>query len=158
MKDYSLRNDKIKLINASATSLGEHMIELFENGYDQGYEDGKADTPFTDTEEAENKAYNRGLNDVWKVIKKITDDERDGGYPIKMLNELFGSTVVYNIVHDYTPKEALAKIKEYENKQKQDAEIKIGYEVYNLDRENKRIVTAIDGNKAIQLCSNGNIR
>ena len=34
-------------------------------------------------------------------------------------------------------------------------EIKVGYEVYNLDRENKRIVTAIDGNKAIQLCSNG---
>lgn len=38
---------------------------------------------------------------------------------------------------------------------KQTEEIKVGYEVYNLDRKNKRIVTAIDGNKAIQLCSNG---
>lgn len=41
-----------------------------------------------------------------------------------------------------------------EKKQTED-EIKVGYEVYNLDPENKRIVTAIDGDKAIQLCSNG---
>lgn len=155
MKDYSLRNEKIKLIHALATSIGEHMTELFENGYDQGYEDGKADTPFTDTEEAENKAYNRGLNDMWEVIKKVIENEDKGGYSIKMLRKLFGSYDVYNITRNYTPEEALAKIKEYEDKQKQDAEIKVGYEVYNLDRENKRIVTAIDGNKAIQLCSNG---
>lgn len=38
---------------------------------------------------------------------------------------------------------------------KQTEEIKVGYEVYNIDRDNKRIVTAIDGNKAIQLCSDG---
>ena len=42
----------------------------------------------------------------------------------------------------------------YEPKQTDD-EIKVGYEVYNVDPENKRIVTAIDGDKAIQLCSNG---
>lgn len=47
-------------------------------------------------------------------------------------------------------------VKAYEERQKQtEDEIKVGYEVYNIDRENKRIVTAIDGNKAIQLCSNG---
>lgn len=47
------------------------------------------------------------------------------------------------------------KLAEYEDKQKAKDEIKVGYEVYNIDRENKRIVTAIDGNKAIQLRSNG---
>jgi len=44
--------------------------------------------------------------------------------------------------------------KHWTPKQTED-EIKVGYEVYNLDPENKRIVTAIDGDKAIQLCSNG---
>ena len=74
------------------------------------------------------------------------------------LNKIFGdrdSVGRKMIFEEYTPQDAIRKIKEYEDKQKQDAEIKVGYEVYNLDRENKRIVTAIDGDKAIQLCSNG---
>lgn len=75
MKDYSLRNEKIKLIHALATSIGEHMTELFENGYDQGYEDGKAATPFTDTEEAEKTAYEQGLNDAINYIKEIANEK-----------------------------------------------------------------------------------
>lgn len=148
MKDYN----RIKHMR----NLNDSLIwERMKRCYDFGYEDGKADTPFTDTEEAEKKAYNRGLADSWNVIKKITRDDSVGGYSIEMMQELFGHTCVYDITHNYTAEEAIAKIKEYEDKQKQDAEIKVGYEVYNIDRENKRIVTAIDGNKAIQLCSNG---
>jgi rubrerythrin len=41
VKDYSLRNEKSRYIRALATSLHEHITELFDNGYDQGYEDGK---------------------------------------------------------------------------------------------------------------------
>ena len=152
MKDYSLRNDNIKLIHALATSVGEHMTELFENGYDQGYEDGKAATPFTDTEEAEKKAYEQGLNDAWECARKISMPENEGGMSVKALQSIFGKA---REIFNCTASEAIAKIKEYEEKQKADDEIKVGYEVYNLDRENKRIVTAIDGDKAIQLCSNG---
>ena len=36
---------------------------------------------------------------------------------------------MYDITHNYTPEEAIAKIKEYEDKQKQDAKIKVGDEV-----------------------------
>lgn len=149
MKDYSLRNEKVKLIHALATSLGEHMTELFENGYDQGYEDGQKEKPQA-IYEMKVKEYNRGLNDAWEAAKKIAlmdteTSENVTGY--------FG---LFRIMDNLTASEAIAKIKEYEDKQKQtEYEIKVGYEVYNLDRENKRIVTAIDGDKAIQLCSNG---
>lgn len=151
MKDYSLRNEKIKLIHALATSIGEHMTELFENGYNQGYEDGKADTPFTDTEEAEKTAYERGLNDAWECARKMclmsSAEERLRAFDVS------GNHLV--ILSALTAPKAIEKLKAYEERQKQTEEIKVGYEVYNLDPENKRIVTAIDGNKAIQLCSNG---
>lgn len=156
MKDYSLRNDNIKLINALATSIGEHMTELFENGYDQGYVDGQkeklANAMIHDHEVAEKTAYEQGLNDAWECARKISMPENEGGMSVKALQSIFGKA---REIFNCTASEAIAKIKEYEDKQKQDAEIKVGYEVYNIDRENKRIVTAIDGNKAIQLCSNG---
>ena len=116
----------------------------YDHGKEDGYADGKADTPFTDTKEAENKAYSRGLNDAWEVIKKITKDESVGGYSIKMMQELFGQTCVYDIVHNYTPAEALVKIKEYEDKQKQDAEIKVGDEVVlNDDYGNEKAIVLV---------------
>lgn len=126
-------------------NLNDSLIwERMKRCYDYGYEDGKADTPFTDTEETEKKAYNRGLNEAWDASRKIA--------------QIYAHFTCYDlnmIFEEYTPQDAIRKIKECEDKQKQDAEIKVGYEVYNLDPENKRIVTAIDGNKAIQLCSNG---
>ena len=72
-----------------------------------------------------------------------------------MYDKLFPKAFIEGFYESYTAKEVIEKLAKYEDKQKQDAEIKVGYEVYNLDPENKRIVTAIDGNKAIQLCSNG---
>ena len=129
MKDYSLRNDNIKLIHALATSIGEHMTELFENGYDQGYEDGKAATPFTDTEEAKKTAYEQGLNDAWDAAKKLCQSVKYGGIE-EYCSEIFEITPFETFdVFDYTASEAIAKIKVYEDKQKQDAEIKVGDEV-----------------------------
>ena len=134
-------------------NLNDSLIwERMKRCYDYGYEDGKADTPFADTEEAEKTAYERGLNEAWECAKKISIPEYEGGMSVKALQSIFGKV---REIFNHTALEAIAKIKEYEDKQKQDAEIKVGYEVYNIDRENKRIVTAIDGNKAIQLCSNG---
>lgn len=57
-------------------NLNDFLIwERMKRCYDYGYEDGKADTPFTDTEEAENKAYNRGLNDAIDYIKEIANEK-----------------------------------------------------------------------------------
>lgn len=53
-------------------NLNDSLIwERMKRCYDFGYEDGKADTPFTDTEEAEEKAYNRGLADMLEAAKSM---------------------------------------------------------------------------------------
>lgn len=119
MKDYeALRNPKETM---------EFFIEdVFEVGYKQGYEDGKADTPFTDTEEAEKKAYNRGLDEAWEVARKISIPENEGGMSVKALQSIFGKV---REIFNCTASEAIAKIRAYEDKQKQDTEIKVGDEV-----------------------------
>jgi hypothetical protein len=120
MKDYNV------LLTCGETTM-VIIHDAFDKGYQQGYEDGqkslvnayvvgKGEDTLEDIKEAE---YNRGLADSWNVIKKITRDDSVGGYSIEMMQELFGQTCVYDITHNYTPEEAIAKIKAYEDKQKQ---------------------------------------
>jgi uncharacterized Zn finger protein (UPF0148 family) len=123
------RRMKDKDYEQRATAIIMNTIEgvkaQIRKAYNKGYEDGKADTPFTDTEEAENKAYNRGLNDAWDIAKKIMRMdivEKDAVFAE------FGRAT-YSVILDLSASEAIAKIKAYEDKQKQDAEIKVGDEV-----------------------------
>ena len=72
MKDYSLMNDKIKLIHVTATSLGEHITELFENGYEQGYADAKSELgqkAIDLAHEESDRAYQQGLDDAREEAK-----------------------------------------------------------------------------------------
>ena len=123
MKDYS-----VLLPCGESTMIVIH--DAFDKGYKQGYKDGKADTPFTDTEEAEEKAYNRGLNEAWKAAKKIHDGQIS--YEVFGLDKT-GNGLSYasplNWGETITAQEVIAKIKKYEDKQKQDAEIKVGDEI-----------------------------
>ena len=83
--------------------------------YRRGYEDGKADTPFTDTEEAEKKAYQRGLEDAWECARKITVD--NANYPSHdELESIFDykCNCSYEFLEKFTAQEAMQKIKEYE--------------------------------------------
>ena len=105
-------------------NLNDSLIwERMKRCYDYGYEDGKADTPFTDTEEAENKAYNRGLNEAWETAKKIVNMSEDE------FDAVFDDVEYLEAAFESTPQETIAKIKAYEDKQEQDAEIKVGDEV-----------------------------
>lgn len=165
MKDYK---EAIESIMKDTTSkVMDHAIKAYRQGYEngsgkaqtdsyvKGYEDGQKEKPQA-IYEMKVEEYNKGLNDAWEAAKKIHD--RQISYEVFGLDKTgngFSYASPLNWGETITAQEAIAKIKEYEDKQKQDAEIKVGYEVYNIDRENKRIVTAIDGNKAIQLCSNG---
>lgn len=149
MKDYK------NPIYATMKMARANLSRIADNIYQQGYEAGKAATPFTDMEEAENKAYNRGLNDAWEVIKKITKDDSVGGYSIEMMQELFGRTCVYDITHNYTPEEAIAKIRAYEDKQKQDAEINVGDEVYSEEDDLRFVVTRITNGRYEGICTDG---
>ena len=146
MKDYK------NPIYATMKMARANLSRIADNIYQQGYEAGKAATPFTDTKEAEDKAYNRGLNDAWELVKKIINDENNGGYPY---NYLLGYRYLFEVVDNYTASEALTKIKEYEDKQKQDAEIKVGDEVYSEEDDLRFVVTRITNGRYEGICTDG---
>ena len=112
-----MRNDELLTVIIAGIQI------LRDNEHKQGYADGKADTPFTDTEEAENKAYNRGLNEAWDAAKKANEIDAD------VYDKLFPKSFIDGIYESYTAREVIDKLAEYEDKQKQDAEIKVGDEV-----------------------------
>lgn len=124
-------------------------------GYAEGYADGKADTPFTDTEEAEKRAYEKGLNESWECARKMCC--------MKPEERLLAFDVSGNhlaILSDLTAPKAIEKLKAFEQKQKckqtKDAEIKVGDEVYSDDFDDNGIVSHIteDGN-CVAIISSG---
>ena len=70
------------------------------------------------------EAYNKGLNDAWELAKKIVLDVSKGGIAERDMRSMFGEKwTVSDILKNYTPQEALAKLEAYEKEQ---AEIKVG--------------------------------
>ena len=67
-------------------------------------------------------AYNKGLEDAWELAKKIVLSECDGGYSCEELENIFGYRTPASILKAFTPQEALAKVKAYEECN----EIKVG--------------------------------
>ena len=126
MKDYSIIIEK--LMDGIITILEES----YDYGYDQGYADAKSElgqNAIDLAHEESDRAYQQGLEDAWKFIQKLLKDECDGGYTVSLLQNALGYCNIRNIVCYYGISEALAKIKAYEDKQKQDTEIKVGDEV-----------------------------
>ena len=148
MKDYK---EAIESIMKDTTSkVIDHAIKAYHQGYEnglgkaqtdsyvKGYVDGKADTPFTDTDEA----YNRGLNEAWEAARKL------GAIPMDDYSELFETKSPY---FDFSVQEVLAKIKEYEDKQKQE-QFAIGDEVYSDAFDDKGIITHITEDNVSCVC------
>ena len=96
------------------------------------------------------KAYQEGLNDAWGCVKKIVYPTEDGGLSTHDLKEIFGDAVRGRssyIVRNFSPSEAIRKIEDYEERQKQKAdEIRVGDEVYVISENNKSVVTHIFNN------------
>lgn len=146
MKDYAV-------LDSFKDRMDSTIDDAFEEGYKQGYEDGKADTPFTDTEEAEKKAYDRGLSDAWELVKRIESTPEDGGLTNKQIVEVFGQYwSSFELYMAFSVGEAMYLMKAYEDKQKQDAEIKVGDEVYSDAFNDKGIVTHITTDKVSCVC------
>jgi hypothetical protein len=85
------------------------------------------------------ESYNKGLNDAWELAGKILIDSDDGGYTIKELEKIFGTVFPGAVFADLTPQEALAKVKEYEERN----EIKKGDVVKLKCGSAKGIVTRV---------------
>lgn len=132
MKEYEQKINNI--INNAKEDVIYQAHQAYQNGYEDGYvagyahgkqdgyENGKAATPFTETEEAEEKAYTRGLNAAWEAAKWLYNN------PVNLGEDIFNCDF-WEIYSKYTAQEVVHKIKEYEDTQKQDAEIKVGDEV-----------------------------
>ena len=129
MKNYNVINGMIRNINGTLNG-------IFDKGYTQGYtdgfEDGKKSVENLSekiTDKDIDDAYDRGLNDAWEAAGKIFKGIDGGGFFASELIEIFGEIPLSTILERNTPQEAIAKIKEYEGKKKQDAEINVGDEV-----------------------------
>lgn len=97
------------------------------------------------------ESYNKGLNAAWELAKKIVGSPSDGGYTFNELVEIFGM-VDKPILNAYTPQEALAKVKEYEEKHD---EIKAGDVVTAKGSELEGIVTKVIGRVVYRLFKDG---
>lgn len=85
------------------------------------------------------ESYEKGLQDAWELARKIFSSEEKGGYSAEELDEIFGFSYLAQILWEYTPQEAIAKIESYEQEQ----EIKMGDEVENPNNPKKYIVCNI---------------
>lgn len=71
-------------------------------------------------------AYDKGLNEAWEVAKWLYNN------PVDIAEDIFNCDYL-EIYNKYTVQEVAHKIKEYEEQQKQDAEIKVGDEIVSGD-------------------------
>ena len=90
-------------------------------------------------------AYQRGLEDAWEAARKVALNSNDGGLSIEKLDEIFDRYTLQQVLKEYTAKQAIAKLKVYEEKQKADEEIKVGDEVEVLNSGNKYLIAWISG-------------
>lgn len=97
------------------------------------------------------KAYNRGLNDAWELAKKIVLPDHLGGYTVDELEDIFGKKTFTSLMNTFSPQEALAKVKAYEEQN----EIRVGDVVEFKDGYIESIVTKVDGHIIYRLFRDG---
>ena len=144
MKPYNERIDGI------TSNLKEEMYSLYKQGYDEGKDEcsyGKL-------------KYQQGLNDAWECAKKM--ELLTCGEVAEIFGEqaltYFGNSKtpeIFGLINQYPASEAIAKIKEYEEKQKVDDEIKVGDEVLETDLDLTFVITRRYEDKYEGMCSDG---
>lgn len=127
---------------------------VYRKGYKNGYKDGKNVVEIPEIAKRDiSDAYNKGLNDAWKLVKRIESTPEDGGLTNKQIAEVFGQYwSSFELYNSFSAEEVLDLYKRWEDKQKQDAEIKVGDEVYSDAFDDKGIVTHITADKVSCVC------
>lgn len=134
----------------------EAYDEEIDNTYELKYRNWHGDEEFTnfvtvDVLHAPDELYNKGLNDAWELAKKIVKSPNKGGYKANELAEIFGISDK-PVLDAYTPQEALAKVKEYEERN----EIKVGDVVkYRCNGCSESIITGVVGDIVYRLFRDG---
>ena len=151
MKDYE---EKVLNIMDSAK---DNIRTQLDKAYKSGYEDAKSELGKNVIDLAQkenNRAYQQGLEDAWEAVKKMTE------IPITTRAFVFDlspdtDSSFFSLLKMLSVQEAIAKIKAYEKQQKQDAEIKVGDEVYSEEDDLRFIVTRIYDGIYEGICTDG---
>ena len=120
-----------------------NVRNAYDRGYKQGFKDGKL--------EVKTSTYTKGLNDAWEAARKIMLCKSKGGLGYEVALKIFQQADItgtehFDILRTYSASEAIAKIKEYEEKQeeqaKEEEKFKVGDEV--ISDERRFVVLGID--------------
>ena len=109
----------------------QQLHEFVEQIYMTGYADGTNNTA-KEFETELKRAKEDGLAEAWECARELMLSTEDSGIDTEKIKEIFGYSYYY-VLKDYSASEAIAKIKEYEEKQKKADEIKVGDEVQSCD-------------------------
>lgn len=93
-----------------------HVVELIQQSYHRGYKDGynygKEDIPRLEKEFS--KGYESGLDDAWKAARRIRQ------MMVVEWDKIFGCN---DPIDDFTAKEAISRLQDYDEEQKVDDEL-----------------------------------
>ena len=90
------------------------------------------------------EAYNKGLNDAWEFVRKLTTLVGDGGMSAQEW-ELIYKMKTDRIIDEYTPQEAIAKLEAYEKK------VEVGDVVRLKGSDKEYVVTTIDEDRCSEI-------
>jgi hypothetical protein len=92
------------------------LEEIVGGSYNRGYADGLK----TGHEGGYRSSYEKGLEDAWECAKKVVLQYVEGGFKIDVFKKIFGESTYQSVLKKYTASETMQKIKEYEERQKDD--------------------------------------
>ena len=108
-------------LNRVMSDMEQIRKEAYQKGYETGYEDG-----YNEPGKNQQEAYQRGLSDAWEAARKLWEID------ISTLHKIFYKETRMDCYMYYTATEAVAKIREYEDKQE---EIKVWDEVKAFEKK-----------------------
>lgn len=112
--------------------INEHFGDLQDTAYQKGYADGRM------------VGIKDGMCEAWEVARKII--RMPEGDMLNIFTECYSAVcTALQVLLKYDASEAIAKLKAYEEKQKEDDKIEVGDEV--VDSSGKKGLVVSDGNK-----------
>lgn len=90
------------------------------------------------------KTYEDGLREAWEMARKIICSMYCGGFSPLQIEEIFGCHDFDDVLINYTPQEAAAKIAEWESKQ----EIRVGDILQDKDTGKEVVVSHTESREA----------
>lgn len=134
-----MKNEKIrKEINRMTDELNNSLIRTFEH-----------------VDECEQEAYDRGLNECWKIFERFFLTGESDSLNITERGEIFGTISIANILRNFTPQQALEKIRAWEEKAEEN--VKNKDETEKIQIGDKVIVRFIQPSTNYQICLKGKV-